>query len=320
MANYINFRTTTKATYDANTKDNSTLYLMPSDKLIGLGTNVFYSDAFNGASYNASNGVLTFNKANGTSDTIDLPTEMIFDGEASYYDSTTKELVMVFANSSGEVRIDFQAIADKILQEVSSLETDLTDGTITVRYAETAQKDGNEQVIHETYATIVRVDALEQGIIELENTKADTTYLEQRIQDLATKHGLEDSNLGSLATGETISNTVMTEQLKVILNVRLDANGDFSVIQPNKFEIGDTHTFEIGTGAVGTRETATLTKTDASTWTFTSSDATAVLNLTGLKIKELMELGVDNQDENRTDLLSFAIIDGKLAYEIKESE
>jgi len=154
----------------------------------------------------------------------------------------------------------------------------------------------------------------------LETIKADTTYLEQRIQDLATKHGLEDSSLGSLAVNETISNTVMTEQLKVILNVRLDENEDFSVIQPNMFEIGDVHTFEIGTGAVGTRETATITKTDASTWTFTSTDATVVLNLTGIKLKKLSELAVDNQDDGSTDLLSFAIIDGKLAYEIKESE
>ena len=326
MASYVKFRKTDKATYDGLSKDNNTIYFMPNDELVALGTHIFYAKGFVDANYNSVNGVITFDLADGDTKTIDLPTEMIFDGEESYYDHETKELVMVFANSSGEVRIDFEDLADKILLKVGELETKLTDGTVQVKNAEVAIKDNNNQVIHETYATISSLDEITNTINEeldrLEDIKSDINYVEQRIQDLAAIHGLEDDNLTPtpLEVDDTIENSVIEPNVFLMAHVTVDNVNETKLIQPNKYAVDDYIEFEIGDGEIGDRETAQLTKTDSDTWTFTSSLETAEMEITGYKIKEINELVVDNQDENRTDMLSFAIIDGKLAYKIKEGE
>ncbi len=152
MANYVKFRRTDKATYDGVVKDNNTIYYMPDDGLMALGTHIFQGEgSVESLEYNATTGEITLGRKNIADLVIDLPTEMIFDGEASYYDHATKELVMIFENSEGEVRIDFGDLAQKILDRVADLKSDLEDGTVVVQKSTIAVYDDNGQVIHETY-------------------------------------------------------------------------------------------------------------------------------------------------------------------------
>lgn len=50
-------------------------------------------------SYNATTGVITFTHADGTTSTLDLPTELVI-GNGSYYDESNDKLVLVLANGS----------------------------------------------------------------------------------------------------------------------------------------------------------------------------------------------------------------------------
>lgn len=137
------------------------------------------------------------------------------------------------------------------------------------------------------------LDLLNNDLLNVENLNANNTYtkaeVEQRIQDLATKHGLEDDNLTPtpLSVNDTIADDVIVANAFLHLSVTLDDVNSPKVIEPNKYAVGDYVEFEIGTGAIGTRETARLTKTDNDTWTFTSTEATAEMDITGYKIKEI---------------------------------
>ena len=76
--------------------------------------------------YNASTGVITFTHADGTTSTIDLPTELIV-GNGSYYDEETDDLVLVLANSS-TIRIPLDDLIDKVLASASSVTANPTLG------------------------------------------------------------------------------------------------------------------------------------------------------------------------------------------------
>lgn len=71
-------------------------------------------------SYNATTGVITFTHADGTTSTIDLPTELVI-GNGSYYDESNDKLVLVLANGS---HVDIP-LGDLIAQ-IEALQTGVT--------------------------------------------------------------------------------------------------------------------------------------------------------------------------------------------------
>ena len=335
MSRFIKFRHVTKAQWTGLVKDAETLYLMTDTKEVALGAYLFYTGTLLEPSYNASNGVITFPRVNAPDATLDLPTELIFDGEQSFYDHETKELVLVFANSSGEVRIDFGDLAQKILDKVDDLKTDLENGVVVVELANRAEKDINGAVIHTTYATNVRVDGVETVLSDfitlIENTYYNALEVEQRIKDLALKFGLEDSAVEKsegvflFNNGDDIDFAKVEDFVFVLTRFKRDdsvvANSTF---QPSLVEQDDLSRVLIkrnpprwaelkkNNGAIEFR-----IKDDQN---ITQTDTPTTLRMTGFRLKEVMRLGIDNQDANRIDFFKLAIIDGKLAYEIEEGE
>lgn len=80
-----------------------------------------------GATLDMSNGIVTFFRKNGTTFTLDLPTEKIV--KSGYYDSADEEIVLVLADKS-EIRISASSLISEYFADETTIEqyTDTQDG------------------------------------------------------------------------------------------------------------------------------------------------------------------------------------------------
>lgn len=105
-----------------------------------------------GANLNVASGIITLTRKNGTTFTIDLPTEKII--KSGYYDSTSEEIVLVLADDS-EIRFNASQLIDEYYADNVTLEqyTDTTDGNKKKFRLTTSYKnkiDGSEQTSNKT--------------------------------------------------------------------------------------------------------------------------------------------------------------------------
>ena len=75
-------------------------------------------DLFKEVSYNASNGVLSFTRKNGTIITVDLPLELIV--SSGHYDSKTKSIILVLANND-EITIPVSDLVNEYYADITEL-------------------------------------------------------------------------------------------------------------------------------------------------------------------------------------------------------
>lgn len=85
-------------------------------------------ESFRSVSYNASSGVLTFERLNGSELNIDLPLELLI--KSGYYDETTNELVLVLANGE-ELRIPITDLVNEYYADDTTLSLKNINGKLT---------------------------------------------------------------------------------------------------------------------------------------------------------------------------------------------
>ena len=173
----------------------------------------------------------------------------------------------------------------------------------------------------------------------LEDVKADITLLESRITDVLSTNGLKDTLIGTYANGTNI-NYSLIQDYNYVLAVWVDKESTDPIevwttkFKPTDLTVGyatrtqvQNNPFRVGCIERLNTTDVQLTVVDQNNTIQTGFDADVILY--GFQIDEWTAdditgandwLNVDNQDEVRTDKFKLAIIDGKLAYEIKESE
>ena len=106
--------------------DEEKLDAIPTPSTIVVDNDI--KDLFKEVSYNASNGVLSFTRKNGTIVTVDLPLELIV--SSGHYDSTTKSIVLVLANND-EITIPVSDLVNEYYADNTTLELKTVNGKLT---------------------------------------------------------------------------------------------------------------------------------------------------------------------------------------------
>lgn len=153
-------------------------------------------ESFRAVTYNANNGVLTFQRVDGSSINVDLPLEMLI--KSGYYDEETSELVLVLANDE-EIRIPVAELvneyyADDITLSLANLNGKLTfsvkDGGITTdKIADYTITDNKLVTISGSKVTGVVAEA-EKTTLDSAGNNITTTY--RRIDDSYNKTETDD--------------------------------------------------------------------------------------------------------------------------------
>lgn len=87
-------------------------------------------DSFVGASYNSTNGVITFTNRDGTTDTVDLPLELLV--QSGSYNSTTQNIELVLANGS-KIEIPAGDLVDEYKADGTTITLNTSTNTFSVK-------------------------------------------------------------------------------------------------------------------------------------------------------------------------------------------
>lgn len=153
-----------------------------------------------GVKLDLASGIITLTRKNGTTFTLDLPTEKII--KSGRYDSETEEIVLVLEDES-EIRFSASELIDEYYADESTLElyTDTSDGNKKKFRLKTAYKnkiDGSEQTTNKTAS-------VSSSSTETQYPTAKAVY--NAVKDLATKvQTFTQANTRSnIESGETIA-------------------------------------------------------------------------------------------------------------------
>lgn len=153
-----------------------------------------------GVKLDLASGIITLTRKNGTTFTLDLPTEKII--KSGRYDSDTEEIVLVLEDSS-EIRFSASELIDEYYADESTLElyTDTADGNKKKFRIKTAYKnkiDSSEQITNKTAS-------VSSSSTETQYPTAKAVY--NAVKDLATKVQTftQASTRANIESGETIA-------------------------------------------------------------------------------------------------------------------
>lgn len=153
-----------------------------------------------GVKLDLASGIITLTRKNGTTFTLDLPTEKII--KSGRYDSETEEIVLVLEDES-EIRFSASELIDEYYADESTLElyTDTADGNKKKFRIKTAYKnkiDGSEQTTNKTAS-------VSASSTETQYPNAKAVY--NAVKDLATKVQTftQATTRANIESGETIS-------------------------------------------------------------------------------------------------------------------
>lgn len=153
-----------------------------------------------GVKLDLASGIITLTRKNGTTFTLDLPTEKII--KSGRYDSETEEIVLVLEDES-EIRFSASELIDEYYADESTLElyTDTADGNKKKFRIKTAYKnkiDGSEQTTNKTAS-------VSASSTDTQYPNAKAVY--NAVKDLATKVQTfsQASTRANIESGETIS-------------------------------------------------------------------------------------------------------------------
>ena len=247
------------------------------------------------------------------------------DGGEWYYDGSDWRYV-------GQTFVDlspYALIANVLLLDGSqAMEDDLNFGNN--KGVNLAPPTANNDATNKTYVDQALI-ALENATNILLETKAEISFVEQRIKDLALKFGLEDSAVEKTEGVFEFNNgdDIPFEKVEDFVFVLTRFKRDDSVITNSTFQPSLVEQNDLSRALIKRTPPrwAQLMKNNGNIefrikddQNTTQTDTPTTLRMTGFRLKEVMRLGVDNQDANRIDFLKLAIIDNKLAYEIEEGE
>lgn len=163
-------------------------------------TDADVSETIIGVNLNVESGIITLTRKNGTTFTIDLPTEKII--KSGYYDSASEEIVLVLADDC-EIRFNASQLIDEYYADNVTLE----------QYTDTA--DGNKKKFRLTTACKNKIDGSEQTTNKTSSVTSSSTATQypsaksvwEAIKDFATKVQTfsQASTRANIESGETIS-------------------------------------------------------------------------------------------------------------------
>lgn len=153
-----------------------------------------------GVNLNVASGIITLTRKNGTTFTIDLPTEKII--KSGYYDSKSEEIVLVLADDS-EIRFNASQLIDEYYADNVTLE----------QYTDTA--DGNKKKFRLTTSYKNKIDGAEQTSNKTSSVTSSSTATQyptakavwEAIKDFATnvQTFTQATTMANIESGETIS-------------------------------------------------------------------------------------------------------------------
>jgi hypothetical protein len=153
-----------------------------------------------GVNLNVASGIITLTRKNGTTFTIDLPTEKVI--KSGYYDGTSEEIVLVLADDS-EIRFSASQLIDEYYADNVTLE----------QYTDTA--DGNKKKFRIKTSYKNKIDGAEQTSNKTASVTSSSTATQypsalavwNAIKDFATKVQTfsQASTRANIESGETIS-------------------------------------------------------------------------------------------------------------------
>lgn len=262
-----------------------------------------------GVKLDLASGIITLTRKNGTTFTLDLPTEKII--KSGRYDSDTEEIVLVLEDES-EIRFSASELIDEYYADESTLElyTDTTDGNKKKFRLTTAYKnkiDGSEQTTNKTAS-------VSASSTETQYPTAKAVY--NAVKDLATKVQTftTASTRANIESGETIS-TIFGKIKKWFSDLKAVAFsgsyndltdkptiGNLAKLEPDSTEesFADTQKI-IASRASGEWEKA-YSKTALMMWNYINSKIGSILGLTASNYSGTADKA--NKDENGDSFVS----------------
>lgn len=241
-----------------------------------------------GVSLNTSSGIITLTRKDGTSFTIDLPTEKII--KSGYYDSESEEIVLVLEDGS-EIRFSASQLIDSYYADGSTIEL------------YTDSEDGNKQKFRLSTSYKTKVDGSEQTSNKTSSVTSSSTTTQyptalavwNAIKNFATsvQTFTESSTRTNLESGETISTSLgkikkWFSELKSVAftgsyNDLSDAPkiGNLAKLEPDSTESSFTDTQKIiASPSSGEWGSTSYSKTALMLWNYIQSKISSVLGLT----------------------------------------
>lgn len=241
-----------------------------------------------GVDLNIASGIITLTRKNGTTFTIDLPTEKII--KSGYYDSASEEIVLVLADDS-EIRFNASQLIDEYYADNVTLE----------QYTDTA--DGNKKKFRLTTSYKNKIDGSEQTTNKTSSVTSASTATQypsalavwNAIKDFATKVQTftQASTRANIESGETIS-TIFGKIRKWFADLKTVAFsgsyndlsntpriGDLTKLEPDSNEESFTDTQKIiASPSNGVWGGTSYSKTALMMWNYINSKIGSVLGLT----------------------------------------
>ncbi|MEE0936472.1 MAG: hypothetical protein UIG52_00420 [Bacteroidales bacterium] len=240
-----------------------------------------------GVNLNVASGIITLTRKNGTTFTIDLPTEKII--KSGYYDSASEEIVLVLADDS-EIRFNASQLIDEYYADNVTLEqyTDTADGNKKKFRIKTSYKnkiDGSEQTSNKTASVSSSSTATQYpSALAVWNAIKDFATKVQTFSQTTTRANIE--------SGETISTIFgkiskwFADLKEVAFSGSYNDLGDkptissLASLEPDSTEESFTDTQKIiASRASGVWEKA-YSKTALMMWNYIKSKIESVLGLT----------------------------------------
>lgn len=241
-----------------------------------------------GVNLNVASGIITLTRKNGTTFTIDLPTEKII--KSGHYDSTSEEIVLVLADDS-EIRFNASQLIDEYYADNVTLE----------QYTDTA--DGKKKKFRLTTSYKNKIDGAEQTSNKTSSVTSSSTATQyptalavwNAIKNFATsvQTFTTSSTRVNIESGETIS-TIFGKIKKWFADLKAVAFsgsyndlsnkptiGELAKLEPNSIEqsFADTQRI-IASPANGVWGPISFSKTALMMWNYINSKIGSVLGLT----------------------------------------
>lgn len=165
---------------------------------------------FKNVTYNADNGVLSFERLNGSVMTVDLPLELLI--KTGYYDNETSDLVLVLANNA-EIRIPVKELVNEYYGDEETISLHTVDNKLTFYVKDggiSTDKIANYSVIDDKIVTV------SGGKITGVVAESEKTTFDSAGNNITTTYRRIDDSYNKAETDELLSEKANSLSLPVI--------------------------------------------------------------------------------------------------------
>lgn len=167
-------------------------------------------ESFRDVVYNANDGVLTFQRVDGSELSVDLPLEMLI--KSGYYDEETSELVLVLANDE-EIRIPVAELVNEYYADENTLSLVNVDGRLTFGVKDdgiTTDKIANYTITDDKVVTVSGSKIT--GVV----AESEKTTLDSAGNNITTTYRRIDDSYNKTEIASLLDNKIDSSKLPVI--------------------------------------------------------------------------------------------------------